>query len=83
VALKSNVHLRSENGGIIEEDFPLTVHDDMRLCRDMGWQYLGVDALCIVQDDEESRTSQISCMQAIYLHADLTVVAAGGMQMQA
>jgi hypothetical protein len=29
----------------------------IRLCRDMGWQYLLVDALCIVQNDEESRTS--------------------------
>jgi hypothetical protein len=30
VGLKSNVHLLSENGGIIEEDLPLTVRDAIR-----------------------------------------------------
>jgi hypothetical protein len=83
VALKWNVRLLSENGGIIEEDLPLTVRDAMRLCRDMGWQYLLVNALCIVQGDEESPTSHISCMRTIYLHADLTIVAAGGMDANA
>jgi hypothetical protein len=57
VALKFNASLLSEKGGIIEEGLPLTMRNDIRLCRDMGWQYLLVDALCIVQNDEESRTS--------------------------
>jgi Heterokaryon incompatibility protein (HET) len=78
MALKSNVHLLSENGEINEEDLPLTVRDAIHLCRDMGWRYLSVDALFIIQDNEESRSVQVSCMQAIYLYAELTIVAAGG-----
>ena len=47
----------------------------MQVTREMKCRYLWVDALCIVQDDEESKPYQINHMDAIYRQAILTIVA--------
>jgi hypothetical protein len=41
-------------------------------------QYLWVDSLCIIQDDEEHKAGQIDIMSAIYANAHVTLVAAYG-----
>lgn len=44
--------------------------------KDLGERYLWVDALCIVQDNQEEMTKQIRQMDRIYGRALLTIVSA-------
>jgi hypothetical protein len=57
------------------EEIAMTIRDAMRFTRDMKVRYLWVDALCIVQDDDESKYLQIMHMDAVYRQATLTIVA--------
>lgn len=41
-------------------------------------RYIWVDALCIVQDDNEDKMHEIQRMHEIYSQAELTIVAATG-----
>lgn len=52
------------------------IADTMVLCRDMGELYLWVDRLCIVQDDAESKHTQICGIDNIYRSAVFTAIAA-------
>ncbi|KAK0121897.1 hypothetical protein ONS95_010174 [Cadophora gregata] len=81
--LKENFGRLSQDSGIVEEELPLTIRDAIHFCRKIGWQYLWVDALCIIQDDEVNVASQISQMQSIYRFADFTIVAASGVDSNA
>jgi hypothetical protein len=53
-----------------------TVMDSMQVCRSLNISYLWIDALCIVQDDAESKHAQIKNMDYIYANAYITLVAA-------
>ena len=57
------------------DEIATTVHEAIQVTREMNRRYLWVDALCIVQDDEESKPFQIEHMDAIYRQAILTIVA--------
>ncbi|KAJ8059753.1 hypothetical protein OCU04_011393 [Sclerotinia nivalis] len=50
----------------------------MELARRLGIRYLWVDTLCIVQDDQQERSRQISLMGNIYNNSTLTIAAAAG-----
>ena len=53
-----------------------TVQDAIETTRDLGYRYLWVDALCIIQDDESDKLREISNMSAIYKDAAVTIAAA-------
>ena len=57
---------------------PTTVKDAMNLASDLEESYLWVDSLCIQQDDDKDRESQLSNMGKIYSCAKLTIVAGTG-----
>lgn len=57
---------------------PKTIRDAIHVTRTLEVKFLWVDALCIVQDDEENLTDQINNMASIYAYASLTIVAAQG-----
>jgi len=57
---------------------PRAIIDAMEVARGVGLQYLWVDALCIKQDDDSERDTQISQMDKIYKNAVVTIVAADG-----
>ncbi|KAK4222672.1 heterokaryon incompatibility protein-domain-containing protein [Podospora fimiseda] len=59
-------------------NIPRTVSDAIMLTQNLGIRYLWVDALCIVQDDEDHRNSQIASMAGIFANASLTIVIASG-----
>lgn len=65
-------------GGLRAVDIPETIRDAMQLTGMVGYDYVWVDALCIVQDDSAARDHQITQMHEIYQHADVTIVAADG-----
>lgn len=68
----------TSDGQLGDVEVPRTIRDAIQLVRMIGYRYIWVDALCIVQDDAASRHGQISQMHEIYRHADVTIVAADG-----
>ncbi|CZR59390.1 uncharacterized protein PAC_09282 [Phialocephala subalpina] len=53
-----------------------TIKDAVIVTRELGCKYLWVDALCIVQDNDEERERELSKMAQIYSRALLTISAA-------
>jgi hypothetical protein len=60
----------------IESHIPRTIKDAIELVKKLRMHYLWVDALCIVQDDEEWKHAELERMGGIYSGAALTIVAA-------
>lgn len=61
---------------------PKTIADTMALALELGEQYLWVDVLCIIQDDNKDKKEQIAQMDLIYAGALFTIIAAGGSNAQ-
>ena len=57
-------------------ELPLRIQDAIHITMDLGETYLWVDAVCIIQDVEESKNPQILQMDRIYVEAFLTIVLA-------
>ncbi|KAH7129171.1 heterokaryon incompatibility protein-domain-containing protein [Dactylonectria macrodidyma] len=53
-----------------------TVRQAIQTTRRMGLQYVWIDAICIIQDDETDRANEIAQMCDIYRRAYVTIVAA-------
>ncbi|KAM5385667.1 hypothetical protein ACJZ2D_000866 [Fusarium nematophilum] len=58
---------------IATDSLPPLIQDAIQAARTLGHQYLWVDALCIIQDDNEDWDQQVSRMNDIYSNADLTI----------
>jgi hypothetical protein len=58
------------------EDLPQTIQDSINITRKLEIQYLWIDSLCIVQDDPDEISQEISRMGDIYRNCTLTIVAA-------
>lgn len=63
--------------GIPLSTLPKIFQDAVKITRHMGVQYLWIDSLCIVQDDEADWKREAANMGAIYEYARLTIAAAG------
>jgi hypothetical protein len=61
--------------GIRLEDIPKTFRDAVYVTRQLGYQYIWIDALCIVQDSDSDKAEQISQIQHIYRNAAFTISA--------
>jgi hypothetical protein len=70
----SGVDLREEGAISISNGLSTTIYDACDAVNDLGEQYIWVDALCIVQDDNEDKAHQISQMDLVYGKALLTIV---------
>lgn len=55
---------------------PPTLRDAVLTTRRLGFQYLWVDALCIIQDDVDDKGREIGKMGQIYHNSTVTMVAA-------
>ena len=66
-------------GGLKRGDhrLPRTIQDAMAFVLGIGQRYLWVDALCIVQDDSNSKETQIKHMGSVYHAALFTIIASG------
>ncbi|KAK3493452.1 heterokaryon incompatibility protein-domain-containing protein [Neurospora crassa] len=73
-------------GGVEEKKFlfPRSIRDAMTLAQKIGYRYIWIDSICIIQDDDTDtyqnldKRHQIGQMGKIYQYADLTIVAASG-----
>jgi hypothetical protein len=54
---------------------PQTLQDAFTVCRKIGLQYLWIDCLCIVQDDEDDLARELATMPQIYQRAWVTISA--------
>ncbi|KAK3388911.1 heterokaryon incompatibility protein-domain-containing protein [Sordaria brevicollis] len=58
------------------DKLPRTIRDAVRVCRGLDIRYLWVDALCIIQGDEQDLRKELGTMSEIYMHATVTISAA-------
>ena len=58
---------------------PKTIANAMLVARRLGYEYMWVDSLCIIQDDDQDRHGQIQRMDAVYNCAALTIAAGSGL----
>ncbi|CAG7557782.1 unnamed protein product [Fusarium equiseti] len=79
--------LSRENISDFQKDIPLqhlpaTIQSAIATTKDLGYQYLWVDSLCIIQNSESDWAHESSRMGDIYGMADITLAAAGGSRVQ-
>jgi hypothetical protein len=74
ITTKSNLRLHLR-GWPSAQFLPKTFADAIRVTRHLGVQYLWIDALCIIQDDEMDKLEQIEAMSDIYRNSILTISA--------
>lgn len=55
-----------------------TIQDAIIFTRELGFQYIWIDALCIIQDDVEDKNRELAVMGDIYKRSALTIAAAAG-----
>ncbi|KAF2141614.1 uncharacterized protein K452DRAFT_333354 [Aplosporella prunicola CBS 121167] len=67
-------------GGLEEplKRMPKIIRDFIELVRRLGYRYLWIDSLCIVQDSKSSWKLNAEVMDSIYGNADLKICAADG-----
>lgn len=58
---------------------PRTITDAVTVARRMGFRYIWVDALCIIQDSADDKLKELPRMSDIYRESSLTIVAASAM----
>ena len=58
------------------QDLGQCIQDAIKVVRMVGIRYLWIDALCIIQDDEEDITAEMSYMKDIYKNATFVLAAA-------
>ena len=68
-------NISSLMNGFLIQNLPKTIQDAIRVTRALHVRYLWVDALCIVQDDEEDKARAINAMGLIYKNATVTIAA--------
>jgi hypothetical protein len=74
MATRTNVTKRLQNFPL--ENLPQTIKDAIIVARELKYKFLWVDALCIVQDNEEDCAREVSKMSVIYSEASLIISAA-------
>lgn len=74
----SNVARLQACGGIssVWDELPGTIQDAIEFVREIGREFLWVDALCMVQDDDKDKEEQVLQMDRVYDNALLTIISA-------
>jgi hypothetical protein len=59
--------------GLPESNLPQTFTDAIETTRQLGFRYLWIDVLCIIQDSAEDKATEIGAMGSIYSNSILTI----------
>lgn len=71
----TKTRLRETKGKIDYSQLPATIQDAIQVTLGLGFHYLWVDSLCIVQDDPDELIHEIAKMASIYSQAVVTISA--------
>jgi hypothetical protein len=71
--------LTQENHGLYKknitwESLPRAIQDAAKTAQVLGFHYIWIDSMCIIQDSKDDKEAEISQMTKVYAHATLTVV---------
>jgi len=69
-------NIKNRKQGMRLEDMPETFQDAVRVSRELGFRYLWIDSLCIIQDDPADWDQQSVLMGQIYYRATITLMSA-------
>lgn len=64
---------------VVRRQLPLTIRHAMALARILGCGYIWVDSLCVIQNDDDLRSKELSRMSGIFAQASVVIVAANGL----
>ncbi|KAI0885409.1 HET-domain-containing protein [Annulohypoxylon maeteangense] len=73
LTLKENVSTHCK--GIPLEEFPKTFREAIEVARGLGIQYIWIDSICIIQNDEKDWETEASRMADVYSNAFATIFA--------
>lgn len=76
--LSSNIQAHFE--GLEESTLPQTFVDAIKITRLLGFRYIWIDALCIIQDSMEDKAVEIGAMESIYSNSTLTIAVVNATQ---
>ena len=68
--------IKQHYAGIPLASFPATLKDAIVFAKGLGFQYIWIDALCIIQDDSRDWEEQSAAMTAIYHGCSLNIAIA-------
>jgi hypothetical protein len=68
--------LEMYQGGIELSALPQTIRDAIRVTHSLGYRFLWIDSLCILQDSDEDKRNEIGNMRSIYSDSSLVIIAA-------
>ncbi|CZS85940.1 unnamed protein product [Fusarium graminearum] len=68
-------NLESRSSGFSIDEFPKTLSNIVKVTHNLGFKWIWIDSLCIVQDDKDDWAREAVKMVAIYQNAIVTVAA--------
>ncbi|KAH6629280.1 heterokaryon incompatibility protein-domain-containing protein [Boeremia exigua] len=71
----TSANIQSMEAGVLVQRLPKTFRDAVEVCLNIGIHFLWVDALCIIQGDEEDWHTAAASMADIYAGATVTLAA--------
>jgi hypothetical protein len=74
--------INSMSNEIIWQDLPQTIKDAIFVTQELHIRFLWIDSLCIVQDDAEEISTEITQMPKIYSFAAVTILASRASNVQ-
>lgn len=74
--------LDSYVAGLPIHELPQTILDAFRVTQELGFRFIWIDSLCIIQDSLDDKLQEISRMAEIYNRSSLCIVAANSASVQ-
>ncbi len=73
ISMTTRSTLNSMESGFRVEQLPKTLQDAISITRRLGFQYIWIDSLCIIQEDSEDWARESGRMAQVYGNASLTL----------
>lgn len=72
----TNASIAEMHAGLDLSRLPRTISDAIEVARRLGFDYIWVDALCIIQDSPEDKAKELPLMADVYRESSISIVAA-------